>query len=83
MSKDMGIPIMKGLDTVDDMPHPISFAIMYRLRIDSFRELPTDKQPPRDLWNKPHKLEEFFDEVFERKDRKRTEFIEFDESEVE
>lgn len=56
---------------------------MYRERIDSFRELPKDKQPPRNLWNKPYRLEQWFDEVFERKNDAKTEFIEFSSEEVE
>lgn len=79
----MGMPIMAGLNTADDLPHPISYAILMRIKIDSFQELPKDKQPPRDLWYKSHKLEEFFDEVFERKGRDHKEFIEFNEEEVE
>lgn len=65
------------------MPYPISFAILYRAKINSFNDLPKDKQPPRDLWNKPHKLERFFDEVFEQSDGKSKDYIEFDEREVE
>lgn len=74
---------MEGIKSADDMPHPLSYAILYRARIDSFKELPDDKQPPRDLWNKPYKLEEFFDEIFDRKDKRRKEYIEFNEEEVE
>lgn len=79
----MGMPILRGLDSVDDLPYPISYAILARNRIDSFKELPEDKQPPRDLWFKPHKLEEFFDEVFDRKRKAAKQYIEFNESEVE
>lgn len=67
----------------DDLPHTISSAIMYRLKIDSFNELPKDKRPPRDLWNKPYKLEEYLDTVFDSKKEKETEFISFDEEDVE
>jgi len=84
MSKALGIPLVEGLTTADNMPHPISFAVMYRERIDSFRELPKDKRPPRNLWNKPYRLEQWFDEVFDRKDNTtKNEFVEFDDSEVE
>lgn len=66
------------------MPYPIAFAILYRARINSFDDLPKEKKPPRDLWNKPHKLEKFFDEIFERKGKgEETQFIEFNEEEVE
>lgn len=39
---------------------------MYRSRINSYNELPKDKRPPRDLWDKPYRLEQFFDEMFDR-----------------
>ena len=66
----------------EDLPHTITSAVLYRMRIDSFKELPTDKQPARDLWSKPYKLEKFLDEVFERKTEK-TEFIDVDQEDVE
>lgn len=65
------------------MPYPLSYAILHRTRIESFSELPKDKQPPRDLWSKPHKLEIFLDEVFERKEGSRKEYIDLDLEEVE
>ena len=65
------------------MPHTIAYLIIYRTRIDGLQELPKDKRPPRNLWDKPYKLQEFLDEVFETKDRKTTEYIEFDYEDVE
>lgn len=80
----MRLPLLEDLTNVDDLPHTISTAILYRLKIDSFNELPKDKRPPRDLWNKPYKLEEFFDEAFERKEGKsKTEYIEYNLEDVE
>ena len=79
----MRLPLTEGLDTAEDLPHTISSAILYRLKIDSFNELPKDKRPPRDLWNKSHKLEEFFDEVFDRKEQQNTKFITYDPEDVE
>jgi len=52
------------------------------MRIDSFRELPKDKQPPRDLWAKPYKLEKYLDEVFGAT-KEKTEFIDVDEDDLE
>lgn len=51
------------------------------MRIDSFNDLPKDKRPPRDLWDKPHRLSIFFDNVFKSDgDRsKTTEYIDLDE----
>lgn len=69
-----------------DLPHTISFAVMYRARIDSFQQLPKDKQPPRDLWDKPYRLSIFLDEIWDTEDkggRKRSEMIEFDLEDVE
>ena len=52
---------------------------MYRERIDSFNELPKDKRPPRDLWDKPYALEKFLDTVWDvkkdKKDKGGNEFI--------
>lgn len=59
-------------------------AILYRLKIDSFNELPKDKRPSRDLWNKPYKLEKFLDTIWDKDGKKKdTEFIDFDEDEIE
>jgi hypothetical protein len=56
--------LAEGLEDAADLPHTISLAITYRQRINSFYELPKDKRPPRDLWDKPFRLNDFFDEVF-------------------
>jgi hypothetical protein len=55
------------------------------MRINSFHELPKDKQPPRDLWDKPHRLQDFFDEAFESRGggNKSKTYIEFDQEDVE
>lgn len=84
LSKELAIPLIEGVKTADDMPYTISNAVLYRARINSFQELPKDKRPPRNLWDKTHKLDEFFEDVFDIKSNGReTEFIEFDENEVE
>jgi hypothetical protein len=70
--KETGLPLAEGLNSVEDLPHTITFAIMYRARIDSFNSLPKDKQPPRDLWDKPHRLETFLDHVWDTGDKKST-----------
>ena len=66
----------------EDLPHTITSAVLYRLRIDSFNELPKDKRPPRDLWSKPYKLEKYLDEVFGAP-KEKTEFIDVDEDDLE
>lgn len=67
-----------------DLPHTISFAITYRARINSFYELPKDKQPPRNLWDKPYQLNEFLDKVFKSKDKgNSTTYLDYDIEDVE
>ena len=58
---------------------------MYRARVNSFNELPKDKRPPRGLWDKPYRLGKFLDNIWKSdKDKtKDTEFIEWEEDEVE
>ena len=81
-----GLPIADDIKSVDDLPHTLVTALMYRARINSFMELPKDKQPPRNLWDKPFQLKEFFEEVFETggesKPKSRS-FLEFDMEDVE
>ncbi len=80
----MRIPLVEDLQgAADDLPHTISYALLYRLKIDSFNELPKDKRPPRDLWSKAHKLEQFFDEVFDSKKDSGKTYIDYDPEDVE
>lgn len=78
--KIIGIPIAEGLDSASDLPHTLTQAILYRAKIDSLKELPKDKQPPRNLWDKPFLLGEYLDEVWdspeEKAARKGKEYIE-------
>ena len=55
-----------------DLPHTLTSAILYRERIDSFNELPKDKRPPRNLWDKPYALNKFLDTIWD-KDRPKEE----------
>lgn len=69
-----------------DLPHTLTFAILYRERIDSFGELPKDKRPPRNLWDKPHALNEFLEHIWEDKgtpNKRSTQSFEYDYEEVE
>jgi len=81
--KAAGIPLAEGLESVADLPHTLTQAIMYRARIDSLQELPKDKQPPRNLWDKPFALSEYLDKVWDVKDSKGKEYAEFDLEDVE
>lgn len=57
---------------------------MYRGRIDSFGELPKDKRPPRDLWDKPWRLSKFLDSIWDdKKDKGKSDMYEFNEDEIE
>jgi hypothetical protein len=71
------------LDAASDLPYTISFAVLYRAKIDSFGNLPKDKQPPRDLWDKPYRLGKFLDTVWGDKKKSSDNMIEFDEEEIE
>jgi hypothetical protein len=58
---------------------------MYRQRIDSFNELPKDKRPPRNLWDKPYRLSQFLDTLWDKEgdNKKRTDFFDYDANELE
>jgi len=60
-----GIPLAEGLDSAQDLPHTLTQAIMYRAKIDSLQELPEDKKPPRNLWDKPYALKDYLDTVWD------------------
>jgi hypothetical protein len=79
------MPLAPGLDTADDLPHTVSSAITYRMKIDSLNELPENKRPPRDLWTKPHKLKLWLDDVFDiKRDAKiNSDYTEIDLGDVE
>lgn len=86
MAKELGLPLVEGLpNNAASLPHTITLAASYRLRINNLMELPKDKRPPRNLWDKPHRLNEYLDEVFEHDGDgpKSEKFIDFDLEEVE
>lgn len=58
---------------------------MYRLRIESFNKLPKDKRPPRDLWDKSYKLDQFLEDIWkDDKDKVKTQtYINIDDEEFE
>lgn len=68
--KVAGIPLAEGLSSVQDLPHTLTQAIMYRAKLDSFNELPKEKRPPRHLWDKSHALNEFLDHIWDTKEDK-------------
>lgn len=83
MAKDTGLPLMPTLNHALSVPHTVTYAVLYRRKINSFQELPEDKRPPRNLWDKPYKLSQFFDDVFDTGRDKELEFVEFDPEDVE
>ena len=85
ISKTLGIPLVEGLSNASDLPHTVSLSVTYRTRINSFYELPEDKRPPRNLWDKPHRLSEFLDEVFKTNTQKNDvkTYVDYDIDEIE
>lgn len=82
--KVAGIPIAEGITAVEDLPHTLTQAIMYRAKIDGLMELPKDKQPPRNLWDKPHRLNDYLDDVWDtKKDRGGKDYYDINLEEVE
>jgi len=77
-----GQPILEDC-SLADLPNTVSYAIMYRLRIDSFSELPKEKKPPRNLWDKPYRLSKFFDAIFKTPSSSSGDDYEFNSEEVE
>lgn len=66
-----------------DLPHTLTQAIMYRAKLDSLNELPKEKQPPRNLWDKPFALDEFLDHVWDSDSDKEKSYVEVDLEDVE
>lgn len=64
--KISGLPLVPGIEKVTDLPHTLTYALLYRSRIDSFNELPKDKRPPRNLWDKPYALGQFLDTIWDK-----------------
>lgn len=86
INKETGIPLAEGIETVLDLPHTITSAIAYRMKLNSFHELPEDKQPPRGIWDKPYRLSLHFKTVWDTKKEgsdTSSEFYEFDLEDVE
>jgi hypothetical protein len=50
--------------SIYDYPYSIQFVIHKRMQVESWLELPEDKQPPKDIWYKPSELKEWFDRVY-------------------
>jgi hypothetical protein len=84
-SKTSGIPLVADIKETLDLPHTLSFAIIYRARLNSFNELPKDKKPSRNLWDKPSRLEEFLDHIWDtdKKKEKGNNYFDIDLEEVE
>lgn len=83
IAKETGIPFAEGVNSVIDLPHTISYAINYRAQLNSLNELPKDKRPPRDLWNKPVALSEYLEHVWEMDTPKGQDYLEYDLEDIE
>ena len=82
--KETGIPFAEDVEITADLPHTLSFLIMYTSKLSSFNELSEDKQPPRGIWDKSYKLKTYFNDVFKINSTNRdSNTIEFDPDEVE
>lgn len=87
--KATGLPFAEGLENSMDIPHTISYALMYRVTLDSFNELPRDKRPPRYMWDRPFQLREYLEHVWDRDEDggetnfRKTKFYEFNQEDVE
>lgn len=62
-------PLHKGLIYTKDYPHTVSYCCKKQIQIDSFMELSKEKRPPKSMWHNPEKLEDWFDRVFDRKQK--------------
>lgn len=71
-----------NIKSLPDIPYTISYVIRKRQQIDSYRELPSSKQPPDwMIWDSsPEELDEFFDKVLGKKEQKE---VTFDISDIE
>jgi hypothetical protein len=84
INKYTRIPIAEGIDSAMDLPHTLTQAILYRLKINSLNELPKDKKPSRNLWDKPYELDEYLDEIWDTKSEKKGKtYVDIDLEEVE
>jgi len=82
--KETGIPFAEDIEITADLPHTLSFLVMYTSKLSSFNELSEEKQPPRGIWDKSYKLKAYFNEVFKLGSTDRnSNTIEFDPDEVE
>lgn len=59
-----GLSFAEGLESCVDLPHTITSAIAYRAQMESIQEIPKDKRPPRGIWEKQFKLDEFIDKMY-------------------
>jgi hypothetical protein len=84
MSKALQIPLDKKLTLLSEVPSTISFVIRKRQQLDSFSELPDEKKPPESIiWEGTSEdIEDWFDRVFERNNKKQDTDIIIDLDEV-
>jgi hypothetical protein len=73
--KDLKYPLHKSLIgmTVSEYPYTINYVVKRRMQLDSYLELPEEKRPPRQIWDYPSELDEWFDNAFSG-GKKQTEF---------
>lgn len=67
ISKNTGQPLHHSLKGVSEYPYTVSFAMRKRFIYDSYLELPEEKRPPDNMWDRPNEVRDWFDKVFDRK----------------
>lgn len=78
-----GLPFAEGLDDCVNLPHTITSAVALRHQMNSLMEIPKDKRPPRGIWDKPFRLQEHLDHMYDSGKEKGQTYIDYDPEEVE
>lgn len=80
------MPFAEGLDACVDLPHTITAAIAIRAQVDSLMEIPKERRPPRGIWDKSYRLQEFLDHMYDdagKGSKKGQTYIDIDYEDVE
>jgi len=66
IAREFKQPLHESLKSlaVNEYPYSIQFLIHKRMQVESWYELPKEKQPPQDIWFKPKELEDWFERIY-------------------
>lgn len=64
LSKATGSPLHPILSVVYNIPFTLAYMIRKQNQIDSFQELPREKQPPRSIWHNDYRINLWYDTLF-------------------